>query len=58
MKQVNLTSENCIFFLGGHDLEMAEIKKLLLAKGFEVKDKNNYINIICLIRLSFYRVII
>lgn len=40
MKLLSITPENCIFFLGGHDLEMAEIKKLLLAKGFQVEDKN------------------
>ena len=30
----------CIFFLGGHDLEMLEIKQLLLAHGYTVVDKN------------------
>ncbi len=40
MKTTELTASNCIFFLGGHDLEMLEIKKIISSYGFEFKDKN------------------
>jgi hypothetical protein len=29
-----------VFLLGGHDLEMVEIRKLLLAEGYSLIDKN------------------
>lgn len=37
---MDVTTNSCIFFLGGHDLEMLEIKKILLANNFTIIDKN------------------
>lgn len=34
MDIIEINSSNSIFFLGGHDLEMLEIKKILIDKGF------------------------
>jgi hypothetical protein len=31
--------DNYVFLLGGHDLEMVEIRKLLLAEGYSIVDK-------------------
>ncbi len=35
-----MTNADYLFLLGGHDLEMLEIKQLLLANNYEVIDKN------------------
>jgi hypothetical protein len=35
-----LNKQNSLFFLGGHDLEMLEIKNILLEEGYSVVDNN------------------